>query len=56
MKTPYAFLAALAVLLPGAAGAQLRESAAWASYVPNQYQVTPDITYLTAEGYDSSTQ
>ena len=41
------------MLLPGIAQAQISQSAAWAAYAPNQYQVTPDITYLTAEGYES---
>lgn len=54
MKSPAPVLLALAaMLLPGIAAAQLSESAAWAAYAPNQYQITPDITYLTAEGYES---
>jgi len=39
--------------VPGVVHAQLTPSAAWAAYAPNQYQVTPDIVYLTAEGYES---
>lgn len=46
-------LVALAALSPAAAQSQLSSSAAWAAYAPNQYQITPDITYLTAEGYES---
>ncbi len=46
-------LLALAALSPAAAQSQLSSSAAWAAYAPNQYQITPDITYLTAEGYES---
>ena len=42
------FVGVAAALLPAAAAAQLSESAAWAAYAVNQYQVTPDITYLTA--------
>src|SRR5688572_22791858 len=54
MKSPVPVLAALAaVLLPGIAAAQLSNQAAWAAYAPNQYQVTPDITYLTSEGFES---
>jgi acetyl esterase/lipase len=40
-------------VVPAGAAAQLSESAAWAAYAPNQYQVTPDITYLTSVGYES---
>jgi acetyl esterase/lipase len=40
-------------VVPAAAAGQLSESAAWAAYAPNQYQITPDITYLTSEGYES---
>ena len=54
MKSPAPVLAALAaILLPAIAGAQLSEQAAWAAYAPNQYQVTPDLTYLTSEGFES---
>jgi acetyl esterase/lipase len=45
--------AAFAAFVPVPAGAQLSESAAWAAFAPNQYQVTPDVTYLTAEGWES---
>jgi len=54
LKSPAPVLAALAaVLLPGIASAQLSEQAVWAAYAPNQYQVTPDVTYLTSEGFES---
>ncbi len=53
MNRPSAIIATLAVLLPALAEAQLSQSAAWAAYAPNQYQITPDITYLTAEGHES---
>ena len=42
-----------ACLLPATSAAQLSESAAWAAFAPNQYQVTPDITYLTSESHES---
>ncbi|MEQ1857106.1 MAG: alpha/beta hydrolase [Longimicrobiales bacterium] len=53
MKRSSMLLLALAALSPAAAQSQLSSSAAWAAYAPNQYQITPDITYLTAEGYES---
>lgn len=53
MHRPSAIIATLALLLPSVAEAQLSQSAAWAAYAPNQYQITPDITYLTAEGHES---
>ncbi len=40
-------------LSPAASSGQLSEAAAWAAYAPNQYQVTPDITYLTSENFES---
>jgi len=46
-------LALMAVLPPSLASAQLSESAIWAAYAPNQYQVTPDIVYLTSENFES---
>ena len=45
--------AILVILAPGIAGAQLSDRAAWAAYAPNAHQVTPDITYLTAENWES---
>src|SRR6516164_2237654 len=39
---------ALALLLTTAAFAQLSPSADWATHAANQYQSTPNITYLTA--------
>ncbi len=54
MKSPaILFAACILTLLPATADAQLSEQAAWAAYAPNQYQVTPDITYLTAENWES---
>lgn len=42
-------LLALAFALP----AQLSDTAAWAAYVANQYRVLPNVTYLTANNYES---
>jgi acetyl esterase/lipase len=47
------FLAGLAAAVPRAALAQLPEPAAWAAHASNQYQIFPDITYLTANNYDA---
>src|SRR5438128_208280 len=40
-------------LTPLPAFAQLSPSAAWAAHAANQYQVVPNITYLTASNYES---
>ncbi len=53
MKRLSVFVVALSVLTTAGAEAQLSPSAAWAGFAPNQCQVTPDITYLTADGYES---
>jgi len=42
---------ALAAALPGFA--QLSPSATWATHAANQYQVIPNVTYLTASNYES---
>jgi len=41
----------LAAALPGFA--QLSPSATWATHAANQYQVIPNVTYLTASNYES---
>ena len=43
----------MTMLLPGIAEAQLSERAAWAANAPNEYRVVPDLTYLTAENWES---
>jgi acetyl esterase/lipase len=50
------FVACLAVALVAAAGtsfAQLPPSAEWAAHAANQYQVFPNVTYLTAGNYEA---
>lgn len=42
-----------ATLLCLAASAQLSDRATWAAQAVNQYQVTPNITYLTANNYEA---
>lgn len=44
------FLAAAAAF--GQSQAQLSPSASWATHAANQYQITPNITYLTASGVE----
>jgi acetyl esterase/lipase len=46
-------LALAAAFIQTEASAQLTQSAIWAAYAPNQYQVTPDIVYLTSENFES---
>ena len=41
------------LLVPGSAGAQLSQSAAWASYLDNEYRVIPDVTYHVANNVDN---
>ena len=58
MKTAHSicqllFLVGLAAAAPPAAIAQLPEPAAWAAHAANEYQVLPNITYLTANSYDA---
>ena len=36
-----------------AAFAQLSPPATWAAHAANQYQITPNITYLTANNYEA---
>src|ERR1700687_3858516 len=36
----------------GQSQAQLSPSATWATHAANQYQITPNITYLTASGVE----
>jgi acetyl esterase/lipase len=49
-RSPILFLT-LAAALPGFA--QLSPSATWATHAANQYQVIPNVTYLTASNYES---
>src|ERR1700722_12135305 len=44
--------AALLAMLPGIMSAQLSPSAAWAAHAANEYQVIPNLTYLTASNYE----
>jgi acetyl esterase/lipase len=46
-------VAALAVLLPQWAVAQLSPSAAWAAHAPTEYQIFPNVTYLVASNYEA---
>jgi len=39
--------------LPETGHAQLSPSASWAAHAANQYRVVPDLTYLTANNYES---
>ena len=43
----------LLLLLAGALAAQLSDTAAWAGYVANQYRIVANVTYLTANNYES---
>jgi acetyl esterase/lipase len=45
--------AALTVTISGARAAALPPEVAWAISIQTHYQVTPDITYLTADNYES---
>lgn len=51
-KNPFFFLAAMLVA-SAPAFAQLAPAAEWAAHATNEYQVFPNVTYLTATGYDS---
>ncbi|OGU71824.1 MAG: hypothetical protein A3H45_10460 [Ignavibacteria bacterium RIFCSPLOWO2_02_FULL_55_14] len=42
----------LILFLPSLLYSQLSETAAWSATIPDQYRVTPNITYGTASGYD----
>ena len=46
-------VAAALALGPASAFAQLSPSAAWAAHAANQYQVIPNVTYLTASNYEA---
>lgn len=51
-RTVVALMASLLVpALP--ALAQLSDTAAWATHAQNKYQVVPNVTYLTATGFDA---
>jgi len=50
--TALAATLAIAALQP-VARAQLSETAAFASQLQNQYRIVPNITYLTANNYDT---
>jgi acetyl esterase/lipase len=52
-STSYLTLATLAALLPAAGYGQLPPAAAWAAHTPNQYQIFPNVTYLTANQYEA---
>ena len=41
------------LLVPGSASAQLSQSAAWASYLDNEYRVIPDVTYHVANNVEN---
>ena len=43
----------LLTLLASSALAQLSDTAAWAGYLANQYRILPNVTYLTANNYES---
>jgi len=49
LRTLIFALALVASALP----AQLSDTAAWAAYLANQYRILPNVTYLTANNYDS---
>ncbi|HUK34456.1 MAG TPA: alpha/beta hydrolase [Vicinamibacterales bacterium] len=44
---------AVLALVPAAAFSQLPPSAVWAAHAANQYQVIPNVTYLTASNYEA---
>jgi acetyl esterase/lipase len=46
-------VAVCAIFCQEAAQGQLSETASWASYLANQYQVSPNVTYLTANNWDA---
>ena len=46
-------LTAVLLVFPSAAFAQLSPSATWAAHVANQYQVVPNVTYLTVSNYEA---
>ncbi|MGA2148548.1 MAG: alpha/beta hydrolase [Bryobacteraceae bacterium] len=46
------FVGGLAAAAPQAALAQLSAPATWATHAANEYQVFPNVTYLTANNYD----
>ena len=56
LKNAVLVLGASLLMLPAApseAFAQLSATADWAAHAQNQYQITPNVTYLTATGYES---
>ncbi len=50
---PFAASLLMIAALPSLTHAQLSPSADWAIRAQNQYQVIPNVTYMTATGYDS---
>src|SRR5713226_9103806 len=42
-----------ALLFPAAVPAQLSETAGWAAHVSNQYRLVPNVTYPTANNWES---
>jgi acetyl esterase/lipase len=49
---PLLLLAGFAAVAPSSALAQLSAPAGWAAHAANEYQVFPNITYLTAANYE----
>ena len=52
-RTFSALILAALVVLPSGVLAQLDDTQAWASHLSNQYQVLPNVTYLTASNRDN---
>ena len=52
-RTFSALILAALVVLPTGVLAQLDDTQAWASHLSNQYQVLPNVTYLTASNRDN---
>ena len=52
-RTFSALILAALVVLPSGVLAQLDNTQAWASHLSNQYQVLPNVTYLTASNRDN---
>ena len=52
-RTFSALILAALVVLPSGVLAQLDDTQAWASHLSNQYQVLPNVTYLTASNQDN---
>ncbi|HEX4278394.1 MAG TPA: alpha/beta hydrolase [Bryobacteraceae bacterium] len=48
----FAILITMAAALPQSGFAQLSPSATWAAHAPTEYQIFPNVTYLTASNYE----